>query len=107
MTTNDRGSYDQGMCPAVRGGDPVPDRPGQLPRVAPGVITVVCSPGRPARRRLGAGQFDRVLDALADKLPRVAEHLEAARADVLVFADFPKKVWRQIWSNIPSERLNR
>src|SRR5688500_17043138 len=26
-------------------------------------------------------QFDRLLDALADKLPRVAEHLEAARAD--------------------------
>jgi putative transposase len=26
-------------------------------------------------------QFDRVLNALTDKLPRVAEHLEAARAD--------------------------
>ena len=26
-------------------------------------------------------QFDRVLDALADKLPAVAEHLEGARAD--------------------------
>jgi hypothetical protein len=26
-------------------------------------------------------QFDRVLDALADKLPKVAEHLEAARAE--------------------------
>src|SRR3712207_6268761 len=34
-------------------------------------------------------QFDRVLDALADKLPRVAEHLEAARADVLAFTAFP------------------
>src|SRR3954453_19973448 len=39
-------------------------------------------------------QFDRVLDALADKLPRVAEHLEAARADVLAFTAFPKEVWR-------------
>src|SRR3712207_1965690 len=28
-------------------------------------------------------QFDRVLDALADKLPKVAGHLEGARADVL------------------------
>src|SRR3712207_607146 len=28
-------------------------------------------------------QFDHVLDALTDKLPKVAEHLEAARADVL------------------------
>jgi putative transposase len=38
---------------------------------------------------------------------RVAEHLEAARADVLAFTAFPKEVWRQIWSNNPSERLNR
>src|SRR3712207_9280572 len=28
-------------------------------------------------------QFDRVLDALGDKLPKVAEHLEQARTDVL------------------------
>jgi putative transposase len=52
-------------------------------------------------------QFDRVLEALVDKLPKVAEHLEAARADVLAFTAFPKEVWRQIWSNNPSERLNR
>jgi putative transposase len=37
----------------------------------------------------------------------VAEHLEAARADVLAFTAFPQEVWRQIWSNNPSERLNR
>ena len=52
-------------------------------------------------------QFDRVLDALADKLPKVAEHLEAARVDVLAFTAFPKEIWRQIWSNNPNERLNR
>jgi transposase-like protein len=52
-------------------------------------------------------QFDRVLDALGDKLPRVAEHLEAARSDVLAFTAFPKEVWRQIWSDNPNERLNR
>jgi transposase-like protein len=52
-------------------------------------------------------QFDRVLDAVADKLPKVAEHLDAARADVLAFTGFPKEIWRQIWSNNPSERLNR
>jgi transposase-like protein len=34
-------------------------------------------------------QFDRVLDALADKLPRVAEHLEVAWADVLACTAFP------------------
>ena len=52
-------------------------------------------------------QFDRVLDTLADKLPTVAEHLDTARAHVLAFTGFPKEVWRQIWSNNPSERLNR
>jgi transposase-like protein len=52
-------------------------------------------------------QFDRVLEALAEKLPQVAEHLENARAELLAFAAFPKEVWRQIWSNNPNERLNR
>jgi len=52
-------------------------------------------------------QFDRVVDALHEKLPAVAEHLETARADVLAFTPFPKEVWRQIWSNNPNERLNR
>ena len=52
-------------------------------------------------------QFDRVLDALADKLPTVAEHLENARVDICAFTAFPKEIWRQIWSNNPNERLNR
>jgi putative transposase len=34
-------------------------------------------------------QFDRVLDALADTLPAVVDHLEQARADVLAFTTFP------------------
>jgi len=52
-------------------------------------------------------QFDRILDALSEKLPAVAEHLENARADILAFTAFPQEVWRQIWSNNPNERLNR
>jgi transposase-like protein len=52
-------------------------------------------------------QFDRLLDTVADKLSKVADHLEAARADLLAFTAFPKEIWRQIWSNNPNERLNR
>jgi putative transposase len=52
-------------------------------------------------------QFDRVLDTLTEKLPAVAEHLEEARPDILAFTEFPKEIWRQIWSNNPNERLNR
>ncbi|WP_085872119.1 MULTISPECIES: IS256 family transposase [unclassified Nocardioides] len=52
-------------------------------------------------------QFDRVVDALVEKLPNVAEHLEEARADILAFTGFPREIWRQIWSNNPQERLNR
>lgn len=52
-------------------------------------------------------QYDKLLDLVADKLPAVHEHLDAARADLLAFTAFPKAIWRQIWSNNPNERLNK
>ena len=52
-------------------------------------------------------QYDRLVDAVQEKLPTVAVHLDAARADVLAFTSFPKEIWRQIWSSNPQERLNR
>ncbi|WP_343282335.1 IS256 family transposase [Micrococcus sp. 2A] len=52
-------------------------------------------------------QFDRLLDYVAERLPAVAGHLDAAREDILAIISFPKDVWSQIWSNNPAERLNR
>ena len=48
-----------------------------------------------------------LLDYTAEKLPDVTAHLDAARADILAFTSFPTEVWQQIWSNNPTERLNR
>jgi putative transposase len=61
---------------------------------------------QPDAQSVGA-QYDRIIDALSDKLPKVAAHLEDARADLLAFTAFPKQIWRQIWSNNPQERLNK
>lgn len=61
---------------------------------------------QPDTQSVGA-QYDRIIDALNDKLPKVADHLDAARTDLLAFTAFPKQIWRQIWSNNPQERLNK
>ena len=38
-----------------------------------------------------AAQYDRIVEALSDKLPKVADHLENARPDLLAFTAFPKR----------------
>ena len=52
-------------------------------------------------------QMASVIAALDEKFPKAAEHLEAAREDLLAFAAYPREVWRQVWSNNPQERLNK
>ncbi|GIH59208.1 hypothetical protein Msi02_00250 [Microbispora siamensis] len=48
-----------------------------------------------------------VIDALEAKYPAAADHLDHAREDPLAFAQFPREIWKQIWSNNPQERLNK
>ena len=44
-------------------------------------------------------QYDRLLQAVTDKLPKVAEHLDAARRGVLALPATPRAIRRHIWSN--------
>ena len=73
------------------------------PAVKAMLHSVYDQPDRPAVH----AQFDRLLDYVDGTLPEVHDHLDAARADILAFTDFPRDVWTQIWSNNPAERLNR
>ncbi len=52
-------------------------------------------------------QFDEVTRMLAKSLPEVAGVLGDARDDVLAFAGFPARHWRQIWFTNPMERLSK
>ena len=54
-----------------------------------------------------AAQYDRIIDALTDKLPKVAAHLDGAPAIYSRSPRSPNRLWRQIWSNNPQERLNK
>jgi putative transposase len=67
------------------------------PHVATQVRTIFDQPDAEA----GHAQFDRVVAALAERFPDAAEHLDAARADLLAFTAYPREIWRQIWSNNP------
>lgn len=62
---------------------------------------------RTARRGRGPQADGHVIAALDERFPKAAEHLEAAREDLLAFAVFPRTVWKSIWSNNAQERLNK
>ena len=51
--------------------------------------------------------FNQVARMLGKSHPKVAAMLDDAREDVLAFAEFPTKHWRQVWSTNPMERVNK
>jgi putative transposase len=52
-------------------------------------------------------QFDEVARMLKRSHPKVAVMLDDAKTDLIAFAGFPLKHWRQIWSTNPLERVNK
>ena len=52
-------------------------------------------------------QFDEITRMPGKSHPKVAAMLDDAREDVLAFAGFPAKHWRQVWSTNPIERVNK
>jgi putative transposase len=80
----------------------------KVPKSAqPHVATQVRTIFEQADAQAVQAQFDRVVQALEGNYPAAAEHLEAARAELLAFTAYPREIWRQIWSNNPQERLNK
>jgi putative transposase len=52
-------------------------------------------------------QHRRLVKKLSGRFPEAATMPAEASEEVLAFASLPTEHWRQIWSNIPQERLNR
>lgn len=48
-----------------------------------------------------------VVEFCQEKCPHVADYLEESLDDLLAFTNTSKAVWTKVWSNNPTERLNR
>jgi putative transposase len=80
----------------------------KVPKKAqPAVATLVRSIFAQSDREQVLAQHAQVVERLLPQFADAANLLIDAGPDLLAFADFPQKHWRQIWSNNPQERLNR
>ena len=52
-------------------------------------------------------QAREVVDFCTERFPDVADYLEESLDEILAFTTAPKAVWTKVWSNNPTERLNR
>lgn len=54
-----------------------------------------------------SAQWDHVAATLAERWPKAAALMHAAKTEVLAFSAFPVEHWRKIWSTNPLERVNK
>ena len=52
-------------------------------------------------------QARQVVDFCTQRFPDAADYLEESLDEILAFTTTPKAVWTKVWSNNPTERLNR
>jgi putative transposase len=76
---------------------------GSQDMVASIIRTIFAQPDREHIQK----QFAEVTTMLRRSHPKVAAMLTDAEADLLAFAGFPQRHWRQIWSTNPLERVNK
>jgi transposase-like protein len=80
----------------------------KVPKAATGVVaslvrSIFAQPDAESVRT----QLARTVEQLAPRHPQASAMLVGAAEELLAFTAFPKKHWKQIWSNNPQERLNR
>jgi putative transposase len=76
---------------------------GSQEMVASIIRTIFAQPDRKHIQK----QFVEVTTMLSRSHPKVAVMLTDAEPDLLAFATFPRRHWRQIWSTNPLERVNK
>lgn len=52
-------------------------------------------------------QVQEVVEFCYERFPTVAGCLEESLDEILAFTQTPKAVWKKVWSNNPTKRLNR
>ncbi len=77
------------------------------PKQRPAVIAMIKTIFAQETAESAHQQWEQVADALGEKVPKLADMMDASREDVLAYMSFPKDHWAQIASTNPLERVNK
>jgi len=76
-------------------------------RAQPAVATLVRTIYQQPSPEEVHAQHQKVIAQLEERFPEASSMLDEAGSAILSFTTFPMAHWRQVWSNNPSERLNK